>query len=122
MGDDFVRYGFPFIDVTAGGSVEGMIAACEKSIAQLPVDVKVIPGHGALSNLDDVRVYIHMLQETTAAVQAGIKAHKSLDQMKKEKVLAPWAKFSSEFVNEDVFTETLYNSLTNTKGEFVKHN
>ena len=27
MGDDFVRYGFPFIDLASGGSVEGMIAA-----------------------------------------------------------------------------------------------
>ncbi len=84
--------------------------------------MKVIPGHGALSNLDDVRVYIKMLKETSAAVEAGIKAHKSLDQMKNEKILAPWAKFSGDFVNEDVFTDTLYNSLTNTKGEFVKHN
>ena len=42
--------------------------------------------------------------------------------MKKEKILAHWSKFSGDFVNEDVFTETLYNSLTNTKGEFVKHN
>jgi cyclase len=124
MGDDFVRYGFPFIDVTAGGSVQGMIAACEKSIAQLPADVKIISGHGALSNVDDVRVYIKMLKETSAAVEAALKAHKSLDQMKKEKILDPWSKFAGDKVteNEDVFTETLYNSLTNTKGEFVKHN
>jgi cyclase len=122
MGDDFVRYGFPFIDVSAGGSVQGMIAAMEKATAQLPADVKVIPGHGALSNLDDVRAYTTMLKETSAAVEAALKAHKTLDQMKQEKVLAPWSKFSGEFVNTDVFTETLYNSLTNTKGEFVKHN
>ena len=31
MGDDFVRYGFPFIDVSSGGSVQGMIDALEKS-------------------------------------------------------------------------------------------
>jgi cyclase len=122
MGDDFVRYGFPFIDVAAGGSVQGMIAACEKSIAQLPADVKVIPGHGALSNVDDVRAFIKMLQETSAAVEAALKANKSLDQMKKEKILAPWSKFASDFQTDDVFTETLYYSLTNTKGPFVKHN
>jgi cyclase len=122
MGDDFVRYGFPFIDVAAGGSVQGMIAACEKSIEQLPADVKIIPGHGALSNVDDVRVYIKMLKETSSVVDAALKANKSLDQMKKEKILAPWSKFSSQAQNEDVFTETLYYSLTNTKGPFVKHN
>src|SRR5579872_5588489 len=96
MGDDFVRYGFPFIDVASGGSVQGMISAMEKVAAQLPPDVKVIPGHGELSNTDDVRVFIKMLQETSAAVGAAIKANKSLDQMKKEKILAPWSKFSSE--------------------------
>jgi cyclase len=126
MGDDFVRYGFPFIDVSAGGSVQGMIAACEKSIAQLPADVKIIPGHGELSSVDDVRVYVKMLKETSAAVDAALKAHKSLDQMKKDKILDPWSKFAGPAdkvtENENVFTETLFNSLTNTKGPFVKHN
>jgi len=122
MGDDFVRYGFPFIDVSAGGSVQGMIAAMEKATAQLPADVKVIPGHGALSNLDDVRGYTKMLKETSAVVEAALKAHKTLDQMKQGKILAPWEKFSGDFVKTDVFIETLYNSLTNTKGEFIKHN
>jgi cyclase len=122
MGDDFVRYGFPFIDVTSGGSVQGMIDAMEKATAQLPADVKVIPGHGALSNLDDVRAFTKMLKETSAVVQKALDDHKTLDQMKKEKILAPWAKWSGDFVNDDAFIETLYNSLTGHKGEFMKHN
>jgi cyclase len=122
MGDDFVRYGFPFIDVNSGGSVQGMIAAMEKATAQLPADVKVIPGHGALSNLDDVREFTKMLKETSAVVQKALDAHKTLDQMKKEKILEPWQKWSGQFVNADAFMETLYNSLTGTKGQFLQHN
>ena len=122
MGDDFVRYGFPFIDVTSGGSVQGMIDAMEKATAQLPADVKVIPGHGALSNLDDVRAFTKMLKETSAVVQNAISDHKTLDEMKQEKILAPWAKWKGDFVNEDAFIDTLYNSLTGHKGDFVKHN
>jgi cyclase len=122
MGDDFVRYGFPFIDVASGGSVQGMADGVEKAIAQLPADVKVIPGHGQLSNLDDVRAYIQMLKDTTAAVQKAMAAKKTLDQMKQEKILAPWAKWSGDFVNQDTFIETIYNSLTNHPGPFVKHN
>jgi cyclase len=122
MGDDFVRYGFPFIDVASGGSVQGMIDGVEKAAAQLPADVKVIPGHGVLSNLDDVRDYIKMLKETSAVVQKALDAHKTLDQMKQEKILAPWAKWSNDFVSQDVFIETLYNSLTGHPGQFVKHN
>src|SRR2546423_14723905 len=123
MGDDFVRYGFPFIDVSSGGSVQGMIAAMEKATAQLPPDVKVIPGHGALSNLDDVRAFTKMLKETSAVVQKALDAHKTLEQMKQEKILEPWReKWSGQFVNADAFVETLYNSLTGTKGEVLKHN
>jgi len=76
-----------------------MIDAMEKATAQLPADVKVIPGHGALSNLDDVRAFTKMLRETTAVVQKALNDHKTLDQMKQEKILAPWDKFSSSFIN-----------------------
>jgi len=122
MGDDFVRYGFPFIDVSSGGSVQGMIAAMEKVSAQLPPDVKVIPGHGALSNLNDVREFVKMLKETSAVVEKALKDHKTLDQMKQEKILAAWDSWGKGFINADAFVETLYNSLTGTKGEFIKHN
>ncbi|OLC98329.1 MAG: MBL fold metallo-hydrolase [Acidobacteria bacterium 13_1_40CM_4_58_4] len=122
MGDDFVRYGFPFIDVASGGSLQGMIDAMEKATAQLPTDVKVIPGHGALSNLDDVRAFTKMLKETSAVVQKALNEHETLDQMKQAKILAPWDKFSGQFINSDAFIETLYNSLTGHKGEFLKHN
>jgi glyoxylase-like metal-dependent hydrolase (beta-lactamase superfamily II) len=122
MGDDFVRYGFPFIDVSSGGSVQGMIAAMEKTSAQLPADVKVIPGHGAISNLDDVREFVKMLKETSAVVQKAIDQHKTMEQMKQEKILEPWKKWSGGFLDADKFIETLYNSLTGKAGEFVKHN
>jgi glyoxylase-like metal-dependent hydrolase (beta-lactamase superfamily II) len=123
MGDDFVRYGFPFIDVLSGGSVQGMIDALEKASAQLPADVKVIPGHGALSNLDDVRAFVKMLKETSAVVQSAINAHKTLDQMKQEKILAAWdSKWSGDFIKTDAWIETVYNSLTGSQGKFMKHN
>jgi glyoxylase-like metal-dependent hydrolase (beta-lactamase superfamily II) len=123
MGDDFVRYGFPFIDLAAGGSVEGMIAAMEEVVPKLPPDVKVIPGHGDVANLDDVREYTKMLKETRAAVQNGIKKHKSLDELKKEKVLEPWKKWSGDFITSDGFIETLYNDLTGARPSgFMKHN
>ena len=122
MGDDFVRYGFPFIDVSSGGSVAGMIAATEKVAAELPADVKVIPGHGALSNVDDLKAFTKMLKETSAVVEKALASHKTLDQMKQEKILAPWEKFSGEFINSNAFIETLYNSLTGQQGEFMKHN
>jgi cyclase len=122
MGDDFVRYGFPFIDLGGGGSVEGMIAALEEIIPKLPADVKVIPGHGEVSSLDDVRTYVGMLKDTRAVVQDGIKQGKTLEQLKQEKVLAKWEKYKSDFISSDAFIETLYNDLTGKPGQLMKHN
>jgi len=122
MGDDFVRYGFPFIDVASGGSVQGMISAMEKAMSMLPPDVKVIPGHGALSNLEDVRAFVKMLKETSSVVQKAIDRGQTLEQMKQAKILDPWQKFSGNFINTDAFIETLYYSLTGQKGKFMKHN
>jgi cyclase len=123
MGDDFVTYGFPFIDVESGGSIDGMIDGVEKVISQLPADVKVIPGHGTISSVDDVRAYLKMLKETREVVQVALKQGKTLDQMKQAKLLDPWKKYSGDFIKEDAFLETLYNSLTGQKtGAFIKHN
>jgi cyclase len=124
MGDDYVRYGYPFIDVQAGGSVRGMISACEGALEKMPADVKVIPGHGELSNVAEVREYVKMLKDTSAVIEKAIHAGKSLEQMKKEKLLTAWdKKYSSDFIDADKFIETLYNSLTQQKNTpFVKHN
>lgn len=123
MGDDFVTYGFPFIDVDSGGSIDGMIDGVEKAVAQLPADVKIIPGHGPLSNLDDVRTYVKMLKDTRAVVEAGLKKKMTLAQMKEKKILEPWKKYAGDFVSADAFIETLYNSLTGQKnGKFIRHN
>jgi glyoxylase-like metal-dependent hydrolase (beta-lactamase superfamily II) len=123
MGDDFVTYGFPFIDVEAGGSINGMIDGVEKVLAQVPADVKIIPGHGPISSVDDVRAYLTMLKATRDVVAEAILDRKSLDQMKQAKLLDPWKKYSGDFVNQDAFLETLYNSLTGQKtGKFIKHN
>ena len=122
MGDDFLRIGFPFIDLAGGGSVRGLIAALEGLIPQLPHDVKVIPGHGPISNLDDVRTYVKMLKETLAVVEQGVKQGKTLDQLKQEKVLDRWKGWSGDWITSDVYLETLFNDLTGRPGTLMKHN
>jgi len=125
MGDDFVTYGFPFIDLESGGSVRGMIAACEKVLATVPADVKVIPGHGGLSTVAELKPYVAMLKDAAARVEKGIKAGKTAGELKAEKVLAGYESWGGEgkFVTTDKFIDTLYDDLTGRKGGgFVKHN
>jgi cyclase len=114
-GDNFVRYGFPYVDLDAGGSINGMIAALESTLDRLPTDVKIIPGHGQVSNVDDVRKFVAMLRDSRSAVERGIRAGKSVDQLKQEKVLSPWQEWDNTFVTTDIFTEMLYRDVMNSK-------
>jgi len=50
-----------------------LIAALEAISPKLPPDLKVIPGHGVISNLDDVRAYVKRLKETLAVVEQGVR-------------------------------------------------
>jgi len=85
--------------------------------------VKVIPGHGPISNLDDVRRFTTMLKDTKAVVENGIKQGKSFDQLKQENVLSPWQKWSGDFITGEQWLVTLYNDLTGKKtGDLIKHN
>ena len=56
-----------------------------------------------------------MLKESTALVEAGIKARKTLDQLKSEKVLGKFESLSWEFIKTDRFTEIIYADLTAKK-------
>jgi cyclase len=114
MGDDFVN-GLPFVDLGSGGSVKGLIQTVETAIPKIPPDAKIIPGHGPLSTLDDLKKYLQMVKDTVAAVEQGVRAGKSLEQLQKEKVLARWENQKRSFMNIDLYTESVYNELSGKK-------
>jgi len=113
MGDDFFNGLFPIIDIENGGTVKGMLAAVEKILSTLPDDVKIIPGHGPLGDKKALRDFAEMLKGTSAAMAKEVKAHKTLEQVKKDNVLAPWADtWGKGGVPIDRYTETLFNDLS----------
>lgn len=107
MGDDFFNGMFPFVDVDNGGSVKGMLANVDKVLTTLPDDAKVIPGHGPLSDKAGLRAFAEVLRGTLGAVSQALAAGKTLDQMKTEKVLAPWDNWGKGFIKSDVWLELL---------------
>jgi glyoxylase-like metal-dependent hydrolase (beta-lactamase superfamily II) len=121
MGDDFFNGMFPFIDIEGGGSVEGYIKAIETVLPQIPADAKVIPGHGPLATPADLRNNLKMLQETTAIVKKGIEAGKTADQLKQEKALAAYEKYSWQFITTDKYIDQLYNGLSGKKANSGTH-
>jgi glyoxylase-like metal-dependent hydrolase (beta-lactamase superfamily II) len=112
MGDDFFVARFPFVDLESGGSVQGLTRNIGEIIPKLAADVKIIPGHGPLSTVEDLKQYHHMLRETTAVVQSKMKAGKTVAQIKAEGLPAEWASWGSGFIKTDVWLETIHRSLS----------
>jgi cyclase len=112
MGDDFFNGMYPFIDQANGGSVRGVIANVEKVLSTLPDDVKVIPGHGKLSDKAGLRAFLDMLKGTSAAVQSAIAAGKTLDEIKASNVLEQWDSWGKGFMKTDRWIATLHAELS----------
>lgn len=111
LGDNFFAGRFPFIDIDSGGSVRGLIRNLDKVIAELPADVKVIPGHGPLATLEDLTKYRVMIEDALKIVDQGMKQGMSLEQLKSDKVLTPYKDWAWGFISEDRFIETLHREL-----------
>jgi cyclase len=113
MGDDFFNGMYPFIDFDSGGSVKGYIAAVEKMVGEIPADAKIIPGHGPIGTPAQLRAYLGMLKDVSAGVEAAIKAGKTLEQLREDKVTAKFdAAWGHGFLSGDQFVAMLYRGLS----------
>ena len=112
LGDDFFSGSFPFVDVDNGGSVVGLTKNIGEIIAKIPAGAKLIPGHGPLSTIDDLKLYHRMLLETTDVVRKKVAAGKTLDQIKSEGLPDEWKTWGAGFIKTDQWIELIHISLT----------
>jgi cyclase len=114
-GDNYRTDGFPLVDQDNGGSVKGIIAALDNIMETYPPETKVIPGHGPNAmTVADIKSFADMLRDCRARVEKGIAAGKSVEQMKQEKILAGYEKYSTR-ITSDRFIEMLDRELTEKK-------
>ena len=116
MGDDYFAGAFPFVDLESGGSLAGLTQNIEKVLGQLPVDVKIIPGHGPLSTKADLQGYLAMLKETTAHVRQRIEAGKDLKAIQAEGLPEKWKSWGNGFIKAADWIELIHTSLTHKGG------
>ena len=112
MGDQFFNGGFPFVDLNSGGTVEGYIKTVATVLEKVPADAKIIPGHGKLATVEDLKGFHAMLVETTSLVKKSIADGKSLDEIKTAGLPDKWKSYGTGFINTGRWIETIYNSTT----------
>lgn len=112
-GDTYMKNLYPFVDTGSGGTQAGFIAALTKILEVTGPKTRYIPGHGELATREDIEAALAMHKGARAAVEALVKAGKTLEEAVAAKPLTPWTpRFGKGgFVNEDVYTTVIYQEL-----------
>lgn len=114
-GDLLFNGGFPFIDQDSGGSVPGVIVNLTRLLDMVPDDVKVIPGHGPLTDKSAILATLDMIRETRATVMEGLGSGMSVDEVVEAGLAERWESWGTGFINEERWIRTLAASATSVE-------
>jgi len=113
MGDTYFNGMYPFIDVSTGGSVAGMIAAANQALAMSNAGTRFIPGHGPLATRADFTRYRDMLVTVRDRVTRLVNQGRTLRQVVAAKPLADLdAQWGQGFLKPEMFLSIAYESLS----------
>ena len=112
MGDLYFNGMYPFIDLSSGGSIGGMIAGVEKGLALADEHTKVIPGHGPVTDRAGLQAYRDLLVSWRDAVKVHKDAGASLEKTIAAKPTAATDEALGQgFIKPDKLVEFIYRSL-----------
>jgi glyoxylase-like metal-dependent hydrolase (beta-lactamase superfamily II) len=112
VGDIFFNGLYPFIDLDGGGSIQGMIAAVELGLSISGEQTKIIPGHGPMSNRDELQDYHDFLVKARDNVQTLVDKGLDLEEAIAAKPTAEWdAALGGVWIKPEQFVTFIYNSL-----------
>lgn len=115
MGDVMFLGTYPFIDLSSGGSIDGVIKALERALSKSDSKTTVIPGHGSITDQAGLKAYLSMLRDIRERVQAGLAAGQSVEEIIANRPTAAYDEGrSGGFISADSFVRTVASSLRPT--------
>jgi len=112
MGDIYFAERYPFIDLSSGGSITGVIRGVEFVLSFIDENTKIIPGHGKLSNKNELSDYLDMLKSAKLETEDLIKKGKSFQEIVDSDVLKEFdPRYGQGFLKRDKFLSIVYEDL-----------
>ena len=81
VGDDFNDKSYPFIDLSSGGSIDGLISSLQTTSSIIDDETKVVSGHSEISNKTKVNDFTNMLKDVREKISQMIEDGKSLEEI-----------------------------------------
>ena len=113
-GDTYFQARYPYIDLNSGGSVDGYIAAVERSLMLIDDNTKIIPGHGPVSNKEEYSAFLKMMKALRENVLAAIESGKSEEEIVGDSSITKTYDdlgYAWNFINSERIRKTFYLSL-----------
>ena len=111
MGDTYVTPRYPFVDLSSGGNINGVIAGADRVLAVCNPAMKIIPGHGPVTDCAALKKWRDMLATVRERVSTAMKAGKSLDEIKAAKPTAEFDATNRGSISPDDLVMFVYRSL-----------
>jgi cyclase len=113
MGDTYFSAGYPFIDLSSGGSVDGYVKAADRALAMTQPSTKIVPGHGPVADRDKLRAFRDMIATIRDRVKKLAAAGKTLAEVQAAKPSAEYdATWGKAFISGPQFVETIYKEVS----------
>ena len=111
-GDVYWNGIYPFIDVSSGGAIDGMIEAADRLLELVDADTKIIPGHGPLSSVAELRTYREMLVASRDRVAALVAEGKTRDEIVAASPMADFdASWGQWFIQPEQWMSLVYDGV-----------
>ena len=111
-GDIWFNGFYPFIDVSSGGSIDGVIGSIRRLIDLADDATRIIPGHGPLGEKQGLQGYLAMLETVRDRMNNLIAEGKSPEQILELKPNADYDDAMGKgFINPETFLQILYSDL-----------
>ena len=113
MGDTYFNGIYPFIDVSTGGSLDGIIAAADLVLAMADASTKIIPGHGNLGDKASLQSYRNVMADVRGRVAKLIAKKRTLAQIIAAAPLADYdSTWGKGFMKPDQFLTIVHAGMT----------
>lgn len=113
LGDIFVEYPYPYLDLGSGADSQGMLAAVERVLDVADRDTIIIPGHGAPQTYDDLGRHAQLLRDAHDGVRARLAGGMSREQILAEaKDILVAHPVEQALIEPEVFISDVHRSLT----------
>ena len=110
LSDYYFEGRFPYVDLENGGNVANYLKNVDKMILMISDDAKIVPGHGNVTSLDELKEYRSMLKETVKYVWNKMSRHQSLENIIEKGLPKKYKKWHWNFITEKRWIETIYES------------